>query len=86
MNYRETLIQQANLTPNIFWDISDITQLSNQALLERVLNYGNLEQLAALVRDRDSFREVYDSIRNKQRSNLTPLVINYIDLFLERYA
>ncbi|HCC67871.1 TPA: hypothetical protein DEP90_01490 [Patescibacteria group bacterium] len=87
-NYHSILLAQAKTTPSIFWDIDkdSLSKVSQEALLERILNYGNFEQLKDIVKRRKKFKKIYKTIRNKQRCNLRPEVINYIDLFLEKYV
>lgn len=87
-NYQSVLLSQAKLTPEIFWDIDKdaINQLSKEALLERLLNFGNWDQLKAVTRNKKQFKKIYQEIRKKQRCNLRPEVSNYIDLYLSKYA
>jgi hypothetical protein len=85
-NYKQILLKQAKQTPEIFWDIpkKSIDNLSNEALLERLLNYGDMDQLREIVKNKKAFKKNYLKIRNKKRCNLFPEVVNYIDLYLSK--
>lgn len=86
--YLSILLSQSKLTPDIFWDVDKtrLNKLSKEALLERLLNFGNWDQLKAITRDKKNFKINYYKIRNKQRCNLRPQVVNYIDLYLMSYV
>jgi hypothetical protein len=87
-NYKQILLKQAKRKPEIFWDIpkKSIENLSNESLLERLLNYGDMDQLRKIVKNKKEFEKNYLKIRNKKRCNLFPEVINYIDLYLNKDA
>jgi hypothetical protein len=84
-NYKQILLKQAKKKPEIFWDIpkESIDDLNNESLLERLLNYGDMDQLRSIVKDREEFKKNYLRVRNKKRCNLFPEVVNYIDLYLK---
>jgi len=86
--YINKIRKEAQKNDQIFWDIpkNDINSLSPEALIERFLNYGNMQQFRKISKDKAPFREIYSNIRNKNRSNLSPLVINYVDLYLKKNA
>jgi hypothetical protein len=87
-SYINTLKKQALKDSDIFWDIpkDKISQLSEEAIVERILNYGDMDQLRAVTKNKEKFSKIYTKIRDKKRCNLSPLVINYIDLYLEKHA
>lgn len=84
--YINKIREEAIKNDQIFWDISknDINSLSSNALIERFLNYGDMQQFRKITKDKNSFKKVYSDIKSKNRNNLSPLVINYVDLYLER--
>lgn len=84
--YSRLLQQEADKDRKIFWDISTIKKLSDPAIVERILNYGDISQFKNIIKDRDSFVNVYRKIKEKRRNNLSPLVINYVDLYLKNNA
>jgi hypothetical protein len=87
-NYKQILLKQAKKKPEIFWDIpkESIDNLSNESLIERLLNYGDMDQLRSIVKDKEEFKKNYLRIRNQKRCNLFPEVVNYIDLYLNKNA
>jgi len=87
-SYKEILKAEALRNPELFWDIpkEEISNLSDTAILERFLSYGDLDLFTLVVEDRSSFTKLYHQLKNKKRSNLSPLVVNYIDLFLKNNA
>lgn len=84
--YIKKLRKEAQKNDQIFWDIpkKDINSLSADALIERFLNYGDMRQFRKISEDKASFKKIYSEIKNKARSNLSPLVINYVDLYLKK--
>jgi hypothetical protein len=84
--YIKKLQKEAQKNKQIFWDISknNINSLSPDALVERFLNYGNMQQFQKISKDKASFKKIYFKIKNKDRNNLSPIVINYVDLYLKK--
>lgn len=84
--YINKIRKEAKKNNQIFWDIpkNDINSLSPHALIERFLNYGDMQQFRKISKDKASFKKIYSDIKNKDRNNLSPLVINYVDLYLKK--
>lgn len=87
-SYTNILRKESLKNSKIFWDIpkEKVSQLSDDAMLERILNYGDMDQLREVLKNKEDFKKIYSKIRNKKRTNLSPLVINYIDLYLKKHA
>lgn len=87
-SYTNILRKESLKNSKIFWDIpvEKVSQLSDDAMLERILNYGDMNQLREVLKNKEDFKKIYSKIRNKKRTNLSPLVINYIDLYLKKHA
>jgi hypothetical protein len=87
-SYTNILRKESLKNSKIFWDIpkDKVSQLSDDAMLERILNYGDMNQLREVLKNKEDFKRIYSKIRNKKRANLSPLVINYIDLYLKKHA
>ena len=83
--YSKLLAKQIKENKKIFWDVSDLENLSEFATVERILNYGDIYQFKEITKDKDSFTNVYKELKRK-RNNLSPLIINYIDLYLKKNA
>ncbi|HRX43771.1 MAG TPA: hypothetical protein P5059_00765 [Candidatus Dojkabacteria bacterium] len=87
MNTFSNLLKRESIkNSKIFWDTPKerINQLSDEAKLERILNYGDMNQLRKVLKAKKDFQKEYYKLRNKKRTNLSPLVINYIDLYLKK--
>lgn len=84
--YSQLLRKEALKNKKLFWDISDINHLSDEAIIERMLNYGDMKEFRIITKDKVTFSEIYKQIKKKKRSNLTPIVINYTDLYLKENA
>lgn len=84
--YIKKLRKEAQKSNQIFWDVpkNDINSLSADALVERFLNYGNMQQFRKISKDKTPFKKIYSKIKNKDRNNLSPLVVNYVDLYLKK--
>ena len=84
---KKTKIAPISLWHELFDDFEEIiNQLSDEAKLERILNYGDMNQLRKVLKAKKDFQKEYYKLRNKKRTNLSPLVINYIDLYLKKNA
>lgn len=73
---------------HLFWSTKNYDGLSRGAIIEAVLNYGNMDD----VRELFSFfgvREVANVFReqvNRPRINYRPEVKNYFQLYFQKYA
>ncbi len=86
--YSQLLKSLAKKNSTIFWDItsSSLPNLSDEAVLERILNLGNYSQFKSVVKDTKSFNTIYSNIIEKRSGNLRPEIINYVEKYLKKYA
>lgn len=82
-SYDKLLKKQAKKNKKIFWDTDNINNLSKEAIVERILLYGNMKQFRKITKNKEDFKRIYTDIKQKKRNSLTPLIINYVDLYLE---
>jgi hypothetical protein len=82
-SYDKLLKKQAKTNRKIFWDIDNIDNLSREAIVERILLYGSIKQFKKITKNKEHFKRIYKNIRQRKRNSLTPLIINYVDLYLE---
>ena len=74
--------------PFLFWDIRNLEALSEESILEHVLNYGDFDDvrklfaILSLTRAAHIFRK---QIR-KKRNNYRPEIKNYFTLYFNKYA
>ena len=84
--YNKLLLQQAKDNKKIFWDIANINILSEEAIVERILLYGDINQFRTITKNKEEFKKIYTAIKNKKRNSLTPIVKNYVNLYLRYHA
>ncbi len=76
---------------HLFWSTKNYHGLSNEVIVEGVLNYGNMDDVRELIALL-GMQEVARIFRQKSqkskmgRQNYRPEVINYFSLFFDKYA
>jgi hypothetical protein len=83
-----SLIRLVQNKPYLTWDIRDKTQLSEQSVVEHILNYGNWEDylIAESELGIKKIRSIFDTLKQKTRVNLKPKTIHYFEKYYQRYA
>ncbi|MDD2487622.1 MAG: hypothetical protein PHS92_04615 [Candidatus Gracilibacteria bacterium] len=67
----------------IFWYIRDISELSDEAIVEGIIKYGTWEDMKMLIKDkREILDKNYKNIISKSRCNLNKREINFINNIL----
>jgi len=84
----QNLIQE---NANLFWWVPSDKKndLSLDALVEAILNYGDSDSVKALfaVVSIDKVADIFKkNTKNKTRNNYFPEVINYFDLYFKKYV
>lgn len=74
--------------PYLAWYVRDKSSLSEESMLEHILNYGNWDDYLAAesALGLKKIRSLYQNLKNKKRVNLRPQTINYFDLYFAKYA
>ena len=85
-------IQKARLViknkPYLMWSTKNYDELSPESVFENVINYGDwadfitIKEIFGIKQSSDLFNE----IKRKRRSNLTPQTINYFTKYFNKYA
>ncbi len=72
---------------DIFWDVASIEELSDIAILERMINYADWQNFTQIFStlNASEFKEMFDSIVNKKRSNLRPEAANLAKVYSKNY-
>lgn len=76
---------------HLFWSTKNYDGLSNEAIVEAILNYGNMDDVRDLIALL-GIQEVARIFRQKSqkskmgRQNYRPEIINYFNLFFNKYA
>ena len=73
----------------LFWSTKNYDGLSSGAVVEAILNYGDMNDVRELI-DLLGIKEVarvfHDNTTNRARINYDPKIVNYFSLFFNKYA
>ncbi len=74
----------------LFWDVGfgDLKSLSEEAVLERVLNYGSFDDCKELlgILGLEEAARIFQKESQMSRSNYLPAIKNYFTLYFEKYV
>ena len=74
--------------PYLFWYIRDLDNLSEEAIVEAVLNFGNWQDTQELI-EILGIKKTASIFRKKiagERNNYRPEIKNYFELYFKKYA
>ncbi len=74
---------------DLFWDVESIEDLSEQAVVERILNYGTWDDVQQLISilGRERTAEIFFDRIGRRRHNFSPRIKRFFELyFKEDYA
>ena len=72
----------------LFWSTKNYDGLSNDAVVETILNYGDMDavrELISLLGIQEVARIFYKNT-NRARVNYRPEIVNYFQLYFKKYA
>lgn len=74
--------------PSLIWYSNNTSNLSDESILEHVLNYGTWQQVQQILSTLGSQKtfDLYTKISNKPRTNLKPRVKHYFDLYFSHVS
>lgn len=73
---------------HLFWSTKNYDNLSSEAVVESVLNYGDMNdvrELIALLGMRE-VAKIFRENTNRTRVNYDPKIVHYFSLFFQKYA
>jgi hypothetical protein len=78
----------AKKRPYLFWYIKDIDKLSEKAIVEGVLNYGDWKDVQGLIKILGTKKtaSIFSEGTKGRRSNYRPEIKNYFKLYFKKYA
>lgn len=83
----KSFTQLTKSNKSLFWDIPEgkISDLSNEAVIERLVNYGDFDTFKKIfqVMNIEVLVDVFKTILNKKRSNIRPAAANYVKIFIK---
>lgn len=70
------------------WHVKDPSKLSDDAIVEAVLNYGDFDDVKKMIKILGVKKTavIFNKKNQQKRNNFNPKVANYFELFFERYA
>ena len=73
--------------PEYWWWVADTSKLSDESIIEWVLNYGNFAEKKQLIEIAGGakFEKIFVSMIQKERCNIRPEVQNYWTLYINKY-
>ena len=87
LNKRNRFLQKHK---DLFWYMnkSKINEISDEVLVEFILNYGSWEDFLALKKTYGivNLTEIFIKISTQQKSNLFPKIAHFFNLYFRRYA
>jgi len=74
--------------PYLVWGSKDYTNLSQQSIVENILNYGDWNDFQYLksIFDIKDLSKIFKELSNKKRTNLRPQTLNYFTNYFSKYA
>jgi hypothetical protein len=81
----ETFIKNRS---HLFWYIGDLDKMSDDFILEQVLNFGDFEDVKLLFKiiGIDNAANIFNKQIKGKRCNYRPEIKNYFKLYFKKYA
>lgn len=72
----------------LFWDESNINNLSTELIVEKILNYGDYPSVTKMIDiiGIKKVSEIFNNKINQRRCNFHPRTINYFKLYLKKHV
>ena len=72
----------------LFWSTRNYDGLSNGAVVEGVLNYGDMKDVRELIAllGIQEVAKIFHKNTNRARVNYRPEIVNYFQLYFQKYA
>lgn len=73
---------------HLFWSTKNYNGLSRGAVVEGVLNYGDMDDVRELISilGMEETAKIFFEQTNRKRINYDPKIVNYFSLFFKKYA
>lgn len=74
--------------PYLIWYVKDLDNISEDSVVEHVLNYGNFDDFKGLIRIMgiNNVAGIFKKQIRRKRCNYNPKVKNYFTLYFNKYA
>ena len=72
----------------LFWGVSPKANLSNEAITETILNFGDEKSVKTLFQllGQKTTQDIFFSQTSRKRHNYHPRTINFFNLYFQRYG
>lgn len=73
---------------HLFWSTKNYDGLSKGAIIEGVLNYGDMDDVRELFKliEIKEVAKIFREQTNRKRVNYDPQIVNYFTLYFNKYA
>lgn len=73
---------------HLFWSTKNYDGLSNAAVVEGILNYGDMNDVRELITllGIEEVAKIFRENTNRPRVNYDPKIVNYFSLYFQKYA
>ncbi len=74
--------------PYLAWYIDSLENMSDESVLEHVLNYGDFDDVKKYIEIKGikQTSKIFDNSIKKERSNYRPEIVHYFTLYFKKYA
>jgi len=74
--------------PYLVWDIKNSNDLSENSMVERIINYGNWDDVMQTISILGIAKvsSIFNESINQTRNNYRPQTINFFKLYFQKYA
>ena len=74
--------------PHLVWYTNNYNNLSKEAIVEAVLNYGDFDDVLEMfnILGIKNVATIFEKQSSKDRSNYRPEIKNYFELYFKKYA
>ncbi len=74
--------------PYLFWFVKEPENLSTEAVVEAILNFGDWEDVQNLLKilGTKETAEIFQNKLKKSRNNFRPEIENYFKMYFQKYA
>lgn len=88
IKHRMTVQNFIKKRPYLVWSVQNYQNLSEEAIVEAVLNYGDFDDVKKLISllGLKKTAEIFRKDSRRTRSNYRPNIKNYFNLYFKKYA
>ena len=84
----KTIHQFIKERPYLVWDVGNLDKLSEESIVEHVLNYGDWDDVQEMIEilGIKKAAEIFRKRAQQKRCNYYPEIKNYFQLYFNKYA